>query len=312
MIHATSLLAAYLLDLRFGEPPAAIHPVVWMGRAVARGKRWALGGSKLSELLRGSLLAFGLPTLAATLAYGIVRAASDSNLLLLLVMTSVAQPMFAVRALRDAAFHMRDCLVQGDIEGARGGLLSLCSRDPSELGEEELVAATVESVAENASDSIIAPLFYFALFGLPGIVFYRASNTLDAMLGYRGRLEWAGKAAARLDDLLNLIPARLTAVALLLAGALRGCPARRALRVLRRDRYRTESPNAGHPMAAMAGLLGVSLEKPGAYRLGEPLDERETLRPLTVGHIDQAWSIVSLATLLTLFIDLAVVGLLHA
>jgi adenosylcobinamide-phosphate synthase len=132
------------------------------------------------------------------------------------------------------------------------------------------VAATIESVAENASDSFVAPLFWFALLGLPGAVFYRAVNTLDAMIGYRGKYEWLGKTAARLDDALNFVPARITAGLLLAAAWLQRRDVRRAMRILARDGSRTETPNAGRPMAAMAGVLGVELTKPGHYRLGDP------------------------------------------
>jgi adenosylcobinamide-phosphate synthase len=202
--------------------------------------------------------------------------------------------MFAVRALRDAAFALRDALALGDIARARLDLGSLCSRSADALDEEALVAATVESVAENTSDSVVAPLFFFACFGLPGAVFYRAANTVDSMMGYHGKLEYAGKAGARLDDLLNLIPARITAALLLVAGALAGADVRRGLRVLWRDGGRTESPNAGRPMAAMAGLLGVRLFKQGHYELG---DACQTLR---AEHITAAWRIASLASLFAL------------
>src|SRR3954467_13894357 len=130
------------------------------------------------------------------------------------------------------------------------------------LDEPLLVAASVESVAENMSDSFVAPLFYYALFGLPAAVAYRAVNTLDAMIGYRGRYEYLGKAAARLDDLLNLIPARLTAGLLLVAGALRKADGGGGPLILRRARRATASPNAGWPMATVAGLLSVCLAKP--------------------------------------------------
>ena len=136
----------------------------------------------------------------------------------------------------------------------------------------ELAGAAIESLTENTSDSVVAPLFYYVLFGLPGAVFYRAANTLDAMVGYHGRFEYLGKAAARLDDLLNLIPARLTALGLAFAGLL--AEARRdaaASQVWWRDRGATESPNAGHPMAMGAGLLRVQLDKRDAYVLGRGL-----------------------------------------
>jgi adenosylcobinamide-phosphate synthase len=288
-----ALALAYALDHAFGELPGAIHPVVWMGKAIAAGRDWALRAGKVGQLVRGTLVALLLPTVCATLAYAAVRAV-DSPPGALLVTVLLLKPTFAVRALRDAAFAVRDALDRRDLAQARRGLASLCSRPADTLDEEALVAATVESVAENASDSVVAPLFFFACFGLPGAIFYRAANTIDSMMGYHGKLEYAGKAGARLDDLLNLIPARLTALLLLVAGALAGADARRGLRVLLRDGGRTESPNAGRPMAAMAGLLGVRLFKEGHYELG---DARHALRP---EHITLAWRIASLASLLAL------------
>ena len=166
-----------------------------------------------------------------------------------------------------------------------------CSRDASALGPAELAGASIESVAENASDSVVAPLFYYAVFGLPGAVVYRAVNTLDAMVGYRGRYEYLGKASARFDDVLNFIPARLTALLLLGAGGVLGGSVARGMAIWRRDGASTESPNAGRPMAVMAGLLGVRLEKAGHYDLGD------ADVALTAAHIEAAWRIVQLACL---------------
>jgi adenosylcobinamide-phosphate synthase len=135
------------------------------------------------------------------------------------------------------------------------------------------VAAAIQSLAENASDSFVAPLFYYSLFGLPGAWAYRAVNTLDAMVGYHGRNEFVGKFAARLDDLLNLLPARLTALLIVIAAGLAGADARGAWRAWRRDHAHTASPNAGHPMSAVAGALGVVLEKVDHYRLNAGASE---------------------------------------
>jgi adenosylcobinamide-phosphate synthase len=209
---------------------------------------------------------------------------------------------FAIRALDHAARLVRDALAANDLEAARVGLRSLCSRDPSTLQPPELVAATVESVAENASDSFVAPLFYYVLFGLPGAIAYRAVNTLDAMIGYHGRYEYLGKASARLDDLLNIIPARITAALLLVAGALCRRDVASGWHVLRRDGDTTESPNAGRPMAAMAGLLGVQLEKVGHYKLGDARD------PLTADTIDDARRIVQVCAGAAAFAALAALG----
>jgi len=292
MTRALALLAAFGLDAALGEPPNALHPVAWMGAAIARGRTWALAGGRVSQLVKGTLVAALVPSVCAAAAYVLQRALTPSLVLYVAVTALVLKPMFAVRALGEAAFRVRDALDGGDITAAREALGSLCSRDARDLDADGLVAASIESVAENASDSVVAPVLYFAALGLPGAVFYRAANTLDAMMGYRGELEWAGKAGARLDDALNLIPARLTALLLVIAGALIGEDARGGIAVWRRDAGLTESPNAGRPMAAMAGLLGVRLEKRSCYALG---DDAKSLAP---SDITRAWRVAWLASLL--------------
>jgi adenosylcobinamide-phosphate synthase len=142
-------------------------------------------------------------------------------------------------------------------------LALIVSRDTAQLDSSEIRESSLESLAENLSDSVIAPLFWFALFGLPGAAVYRFANTADAMWGYRGRWEWAGKFAARADDVLNLIPARLTALALVLVGPKRLS----VLRRLGRESARTASPNSGWPMAALALSLNIRLRKPHVYAL---------------------------------------------
>ena len=185
---------------------------------------------------------------------------------------------------------------------ARLGLRSLVSRDPSQLSPELAAAATVESVSENMADSIVGPLLFFALFGLPGAVVYRAVNTLDSMVGYRGEYEFLGKASARLDDLLNLIPARLTGLLLVLSSLfLPGQRAAEAWRVMWRDHSRTQSPNAGWPMSGMAGALGVELEKVGHYRLGD------STRPVGPQDITQAIRSMYLVAALGLAVALVLV-----
>ena len=176
--------------------------------------------------------------------------------------------------LLQAAQQLGAALERG-LPEARAQLSWLCSRDARELDEPALINGAIESLAENLSDSVVAPLFYLCLGGLPAAVLYRAVNTLDAMIGYRGRYEWLGKAAARLDDVLNYVPARLSAGLLYLA-AISCCRSQRldlarGVSVWRADRARTPSPNGGHPMAMAAGLLGVQLDKPGSYVLGAQL-----------------------------------------
>jgi adenosylcobinamide-phosphate synthase len=295
------LVVALVIDRVFGEPPPRAHPVVWIGALTTALLRFAPATGAVAQLLYGSAVALTVP-LAAVAATHLVLGALSAlpgtigattplatvplGLVDLVLRAWLLKTLFAVSALGDAARGVRVALVQEDLGAAREGLRSLCSRDPSRLDAKALTAATIESVAENASDSIFAPLFYFLVLGLPATAGYRAINTLDAMIGYRGRYEHLGKAAARLDDLANLVPARLTAALLLAGGALAGADARRGWRVLRRDGGLTESPNAGRPMAAMAGLLAVRLEKAGHYRLGDALE------PLDPAKIEAAWRIV--------------------
>jgi adenosylcobinamide-phosphate synthase len=177
---------------------------------------------------------------------------------------------FALRGLAQAAIAVHGPLAQGDLPQARQQLSwHLVSRDTSQLDAAQVAAATIESVAENASDGVLAPLLYYAIGGLPAALGYRFLNTADAMWGYRDPArEWLGKPAAWLDDLANLLPARLTALCLLLAAPLCDGDLRRGWLIWRRDAGTTASPNAGHPMSAMAGALGMALEKVGHYRLG--------------------------------------------
>ena len=263
IVLALALLLAWVLDALFGEPPNAWHPVAWLG-----GVLWPLGcrlrmlppntafwGGTVSWLL----VAGGLGALSWWLQ---VRLLAWSPWLAAPVLALLLKPTLAWRMLRDEVLAVEDALGLG-LEPARERLARLVSRDLTGFDEEELRETAIETLAENLNDSVIAPLFWFALAGLPGAVVYRFANTADAMWGYRGVWEWAGKWAARADDVLSWVPARITALGLY--------PAWRptAWRALRRQASRTPSPNGGWPMGAMALRLGVRLAKPGVYVLNE-------------------------------------------
>ena len=255
MTSRRALLLALALDA-LGEPPARVHPVVWMGHYL----KWARKGWKAetptSQLLEG---AAGW-ALGAGLAAGAGYAASRARWY---VQGVLLKPLLARRALFAAVGEVGAALEKDDLPEARRLLAwHLVSRDTSELSAAEVAGAAIESLAENLSDSVVAPLLAYRVGGLPLAAAYRLTNTADAMWGYRvGELEYAGKTAARVDDLLNLAPARLTAACALIAAGGRGW------RVWARDRHRTASPNAGHPMSAFAGALGVQLDKRGVYVL---------------------------------------------
>ncbi|MBI2771176.1 MAG: cobalamin biosynthesis protein CobD [Burkholderiales bacterium] len=264
-----ALLFAFCLDRWFGEPVARWHPVVWMGHYLAwAGRRVAprQAGSWLREFLGGALgwlAGAGLVLLAAwAFQWSLVHFPEWAAALLIGI---ALKPMLAWRMLREEAGAVERALAES-LPAGRERLAMLVSRDVSELSEAQVRESAIESLAENLNDSVVAPVFWFVVLGLPGAALYRFANTADAMWGYRGERggrvwEWAGKFAARADDALSWIPARLTA--LLIAGCAGGLPWSR----LRGEARRTPSPNSGWPMAAMALALGVRLAKPGVYAL---------------------------------------------
>jgi adenosylcobinamide-phosphate synthase len=259
--NCRSLLLALAFDAAFGELPSALHPVVAMGRWLALGERLAPTRAR-GRLVWGAAWVLSGMSLSAFLARLVPRHP--------LVQGATASTLLAYRALDRAVGEVECTLVAGDLAAARRLLgWHLVSRPTAELNAAEVAAAAIESLAENLSDSLVAPLLWFALGGLPALAAYRFGNTADAMWGYHTpRYEHLGKAAARCDDLLNWLPARLTALAIALSAQLLLGQGATAWRVARRDHALTPSPNAGWPMAAMAGALDTTLSKVGCYRLG--------------------------------------------
>ena len=299
------LLLALLLDLTLGEPPNRLHPTVWMGQTVSLAGRIAPGPqrSPAGQLLAGLLMALLLPAAWGALAWAITAGLLALHpLAYLIVAAALLKTAFSVRMLRRVAARVGQSLAAGDLAAARREMSALVSRDAATLTAGQMAAAAIESVAENITDSVVAPLLAFALFGLPGAAAYRALNTLDSMVGYHGRYEYLGKASARLDDLANLLPARLAALLLCLAIALLpGMSGRRAIPIMLAHRRRTESPNAGWTMAAMAGGLGVTLAKAGHYRLGDPAPEP------AAPHIGRATRALYVATALAAIVAAGVI-----
>ena len=278
------VLLAGVIDVALGEPPPRLHPVVWMGRLIG-----ALEARRPSRRPRLEL-AYGV-----LIVLVVIAVCGASGLLLVLVLNwlpwffalplgaAVLKTTFSLRGLVAAASEVRRALAT-DLDEARAGLAALVSRD-RELDPPSVVSATVESLAENLVDSVVSPLLYFALFGLPGALVYRSVNTMDAMIGYRGEYEYVGKVAARCDDVLNWVPARLTGLLLVALASLRGT-ARSAWNALRSQRHLSSSPNKLWTIAPMAGALRVRLCRPGSYAVGQPV------RPLTTGVIGEAAAMV--------------------
>jgi adenosylcobinamide-phosphate synthase len=260
-LRARGVAAALVLDALFGEPPEALHPTVWMGRAISAFERAALkANDPRVRYLAGIVLALSLPALVFVLARGMLeRAPRRSGWLLEVALISTTLSM---RGLGEAAEAVERELRAGDLDRARARASEMVGRDTVGLLAPELARAAVESVAENTSDGVVAPMLYGLLLGAPGALAYRAVNTLDSMAGYR-RCPYAelGWASARLDDLANLAPARITA---LLVAAVSGRPFH-TLWTARRYGPLPESPNAGWAESAFAGALGSRLGGPNAY-----------------------------------------------
>lgn len=215
-------------------------------------------------------MTLGVASLATVASLALVILASELGWLGVVIEGLALKSMLALRGLARAALVVRDDLERADLSAARAAVgRDLVSRHTDALDAGQVSSATIESVAENLTDAFLAPLLFFLVFGLPGAVVYRVINTADAMIGYRdGPLLYFGRLAARLDDALNLVPARLAALLIVAGATITGANARGALVTMRRDHARTASPNAGWTMSAMAGALGVTLAKPDAYTLG--------------------------------------------
>ena len=288
------LWAALLWDLFFGEVPSKIHPVVWIGRLIGKGEKWWFSEEKSSkeQFFAGILVVFHCLFFSVIAYQVVVSLLAPFYFLEFLFMAYILKSSFALKELGRAGFRVEEALSEGRLMDARFHLRSLCSRRADKLSQKDLISATCSSLGENLADSFVAPLFYYALFGLPGALCYRVVNTLDARIGYHGKYEYFGKFSARLDDVLGYIPSRLTAGFFILAGGLLHRSMVVSLSLTLRDGAKTKSPNGGWPMAALAAVLGVRLEKKGAYALGDGV------RKLSPSTIAFAWHVVMLSALL--------------
>ena len=277
---AIALLVALSVDRWWGEPRARLHPVVWMGNYLGWAgrwlQRWALQDPQQRDL---KVLWLGALVWIAGAAMVLVAAWLLQALSLALpwwaagvVLGLLLKPMLAWAMLKSEVQAVEAALAES-LPAGRERLRWLVSRDVAQLTDTEVRESAIETLAENLNDSVVAPIFWFVLLGLPGAALYRFANTADAMWGYPGlypsdgqgrNWAWAGKWAARADDVLSYVPARLTAVLLLLVAGVRGLALAPQLRT---EANKTPSPNSGWPMAAMALNLGVAVRKPGVYVL---------------------------------------------
>ena len=286
-----TLLLAVALDLVFGDPPNALHPTAWMGRVIAFGKRHSPARGAFAQFVYGAMLILiGASAFAMIAHFGLSAIRAWNDIPFIVASAIILKTTFTLRGLIHAARAVQRALDTNDLPDARRLVAwHLVSRDTRDLDAPHVISATVESVAENLADSIVAPLFFLAFLGVPGALAYRFVNTADAMIGYHGATEYLGKFAARLDDVLNFIPSRGSGVLIVIGAFIARGAARNAWRVMMRDHSNTASPNAGYPMSAMAGALNVQLEKIGNYKLGDatrafaPAQISQSLRVMIAG-----------------------------
>ncbi len=272
MLIPCAALCAFVLDLLFGDPAAIPHPVVLMGRCITRAE--AFLRARLPDSVGGVVLAASLPLLTFAAALGLCRVAAYVHPLChFALQTFWGWQSLALHGLADESRNVYAQLCKPDLRAAREAVARIVGRDTGKLDEYGVIRAAVESVAENFSDGVAAPLLYFFLGGAPLALAYKAVNTMDSMIGYRNaRYLRFGRAAAKLDDAANYVPSRIAALCWVLSAALTGYDAREAWRIWRRDRRKHASPNAGQTESACAGALGIQLGGP-AYYFGEYCDK---------------------------------------
>jgi len=303
-----SIYAAFLLDFLAGDPPSIPHPVRFMGSYISFFDRHANRPemSQAARLAAGALLLVTTAGLSYLITWYLLKLAWWVNPYLYhIVNILLLYTCIAARCLSDEGMKIYRALEKGDIEKSRGLLSMIVGRDTGHLDESGVTRGAVETVAENTSDGVIAPLFYMFLGGAPLAMAYKAVNTLDSMVGYKNeRYMHFGRASARFDDVANYIPARITGLFMVAAAMLLKLDFRRSLEILIRDSRNHSSPNSGFPEAAAAGALGVQLGGTNLY-FGRPVEKPvigDSRRPLEGRNIKSAIGLMYASSMLALAI----------
>ena len=285
---------AFLIDVVFGEFPDRFHPTVWIGKTIAYFKPKFKSENPRTEKINGVILCLVVILVVAVpvglLLFGIRL--FIGRIPYIIVSAILLETTFAIKCMRQYTVPIAEAVKNKDIDKARKGLYYIVRRNPNELNEQQIVSAAVESIAESTTDGITTPFFFFALFGVPGAFAFRVINTLDSTVGYKDpeniNIGWF---SANLDTIANYVPARLTAMLMVAAAAVLGENWRESWRILQRDKAKTKSLNAGWTMSAMAGALGVQLEKSGHYTLGDKGD-------ISPEHIRRALRVMELTAVM--------------
>ena len=302
---------ALLLDFLIGDPKTKYHPTAWIGKLIAVLVPFSRNNSPKKELFGGILIVFVVVTIVSTLLvaldFGISLLTIDvvSLVVSIVVGSILLKTTIAIRGMQKHALSVVDALEKDDLDSARNHLSMIVKRNTKNLDKNHISSAVLESVSENTVDGITGPLFYYAIFGLPGAFVYRAINTIDSMIGYKTSLfrniGWFG---ANCDTILNYIPSRLTGLVMILSALILGYNWKESFYIMRRDGRKLESPNAGFPIAALAGALGTKLEKINYYAVGDGNIE------FTKSHIISAIRLMKVSSIL--FCGLVTVPIISA
>lgn len=285
---------AFFIDAVLGEYPDKIHPTIGIGKIITHLKRHAKSTNPRVEKMNGVLLALVTVSVVALPVFILLfwLRASFGSIPYIIVGAVLFKATFAVKGMGFYTKPIAATLKGKDLDSARKWLPFIVRRDPNTLDERGIISAAIESIAESTTDGITAPFFFFALLGVSGAFAYRVVNTLDSMVGYKNvENKNVGWFSAKLDMILNFVPARLTAYLMVAAASLLGEDWRESWRILQRDKHKTASPNAGWTISAMAGALNIQLEKQGYYVLGDN-------HGLSADHIDRALRMMVLTAVL--------------
>lgn len=306
----------FILDLILGDPHHFPHPVRVIGYFITKGEKIIRGlfsKTKKGERIGGTLLVLSVIVLTLGIVVLVLKLAYSIHYLVgFVVEVILCYQALATKSLKDESMEVYDALKKHDLEEARYAVSMIVGRDTKALTEEGVAKATIETVAENTSDGIIGPLFYLLIGGVPLAYVYKAINTLDSMIGYQNeRYQYFGTFGAKLDDVVNYIPARLSAYIMILASMLCRLDAKRAYAVYKRDRYNHKSPNSAHTEAVCAGALGIQLAG-DAYYFGKLCSKPtigDAVRPVETEDIKRTNKLMYATCILTLIV-LSIIRLL--
>ena len=270
LIFFIKIWIAYVLDLIFGDPQNVIHPVQVIGKIISTGEKILL--RKKYKFLAGAVLNIFTVSITYTLMYLISKSVKIS-VFFMIIEIYLMYTIFSINSLAREGNRVYRILKEGDIEKARKDLSYLVSRDTEMMDEKMIIRSTMETISENTGDGIVAPMFYMFLGGMPLAMAYKAINTLDSMVGYKNEkyMEF-GKFSAKVDDVANFIPARITGILIVLASMILGYDYKNSLKIFLRDRKNHSSPNSAHSEASVAGALGVQFGGKVSY-FGKEIDK---------------------------------------